>query len=141
MNWLELQYRYDDLEPVKNADYRVVFENGASRSGTLDDKGTARLDAVPLEKYTVFYGEDTRDFKPLATLPPNTLAGNAHTVDEARANIHRYIAASTQLKREGSPEQREYLARLSEADDDLSELAAWLPPDLAHGLKPEEGKS
>ena len=132
--WIELNYHYDDLEPVKNAAYRVVFEDGGSRSGTLDENGFARLEGVPPGRYSVFYGEDTRDLIPPA-LPANTFTGNAQTPQQAFDNISRYLEASEKLKQQGTPEQREYLALLREADDDLSELAAWLPPDLANGLK------
>lgn len=59
-NWLELNLHYDNLEPVPHAPYKVIFCDGSSREGILDDKGFARLEDVPSGAAKVYYGEDPR---------------------------------------------------------------------------------
>ena len=61
-NFLELNYHWPDLEPMKNAPYLVIFESGQEFKGHLDDKGFAKIPNIPLnESYTVWYGEDQRE--------------------------------------------------------------------------------
>ena len=60
---LELHYQYDDLSPVVGAPYKVTFDNGTVRQGTLDVNGYALLSAVPKGTYQVEYGEDSRPWK------------------------------------------------------------------------------
>ncbi|PLK50139.1 type VI secretion system Vgr family protein [Uliginosibacterium sp. TH139] len=67
---IELHYHYDDLTPVKEAPYRVSFENGTVRQGTLDANGYALLNGVPKGGYTVEYGEDSRAWQ-APPLPPD----------------------------------------------------------------------
>ena len=62
-NSIELLFHYDDLTPVVRAPYKVTFEDGTVRQGTLDDKGHAMLQAVPKGSYEVEYGEDAREWK------------------------------------------------------------------------------
>ncbi|WP_180082736.1 DUF2345 domain-containing protein, partial [Acinetobacter sp. YH12123] len=62
-NWMELNYHYDDLSPVKGAPFKVFFEDGSYREGTLDDKGYAKLENVPKGKSEIYYGEDPSEFK------------------------------------------------------------------------------
>ena len=62
-NSIELLFHYDDLTPVVRAPYKVTFEDGTVRQGTLDDKGHAILQAVPKGSYEVEYGEDAREWK------------------------------------------------------------------------------
>jgi type VI secretion system secreted protein VgrG len=59
-SWIELNHAYDDLEPVKGAPYRLIFDNGKVISGKLDDKGFARHDGVPDGSARVEWGEDER---------------------------------------------------------------------------------
>ncbi|MNH97160.1 Phage-related baseplate assembly protein [compost metagenome] len=60
-SFLELNYHWPTLEPMKGAPYLVVFESGQEFKGSLDDKGFAKIPNVPInESYTVWYGEDER---------------------------------------------------------------------------------
>ncbi|OTM39438.1 DUF2345 domain-containing protein, partial [Acinetobacter baumannii] len=60
-SFLELNYHWPTLEPMKGAPYLVVFESGQEFKGNLDDKGFAKIPNVPTnESYTVWYGEDQR---------------------------------------------------------------------------------
>ena len=61
-NFIEINHHYADMEAVKNAPYRVHLRNGTTLSGTLDDKGFARLDGVPPGKGTVELSEDVRQW-------------------------------------------------------------------------------
>ncbi|MFI8146420.1 DUF2345 domain-containing protein, partial [Acinetobacter sp. ABJ_C5_2] len=61
-NWMELNYHYDDLSPVKGAPFKVFFEDGSYREGVLNDKGYARLENVPSGKSEIYYGEDPSEF-------------------------------------------------------------------------------
>ncbi|WP_312967044.1 type VI secretion system Vgr family protein [Acinetobacter gerneri] len=61
-DFLELNYHWPTLEPVKGAPYLVVFDNGKEFTGFLDDHGYAKVENVPLgEDYEVWYGEDQRE--------------------------------------------------------------------------------
>jgi type VI secretion system secreted protein VgrG len=62
-NWIELRHTYEDLEPVKGATYKVTFDDGSVREGTLDGSGFARIDGVKSGVASVEYGEDTREWK------------------------------------------------------------------------------
>jgi type VI secretion system secreted protein VgrG len=63
-NSIELLFHYDDLTPVPGASYRVTFEDGSTRQGTLNDKGHAIEENVPEGEYVVEYGEDPNEWKP-----------------------------------------------------------------------------
>ena len=49
--------------PVVGAPFKVTFEGGTVRQGTLDAHGYALLTAVPNKPYVVEYGEDARPWK------------------------------------------------------------------------------
>ncbi|MBO9530598.1 MAG: type VI secretion system tip protein VgrG, partial [Acinetobacter oleivorans] len=61
-NWMELNYHYDDLSPVKGAPFKVFFEDGSYREGVLDSKGYAKLENIPSGKSEIYYGEDPSEF-------------------------------------------------------------------------------
>jgi type VI secretion system secreted protein VgrG len=64
VNWIELRHTYEDLEPVMGATYKVTFDDGSVRSGTLDGSGFARMDGVKAGVASVEYGEDVRAWQP-----------------------------------------------------------------------------
>ncbi|CAJ0820880.1 type VI secretion system Vgr family protein [Ralstonia flaminis] len=68
-NAIELNYQYDDLEPVQGAPYRIVFSDNTVREGKLDKQGFAREESTPNLPYYVEFGEDERPWKapPLET--------------------------------------------------------------------------
>ncbi|WP_454723990.1 MULTISPECIES: type VI secretion system Vgr family protein [Cupriavidus] len=87
---LDLRYAYDDLKPVANAPYRIVFEDGSEQQGNLDDKGYARIDHPPAPG-TVYFGFDQREAFPARERPANPLYGTvAETPEQAKANLERY---------------------------------------------------
>ncbi|ENW53090.1 MULTISPECIES: hypothetical protein [Acinetobacter] len=58
---IELNYVYEDLSPVKQATYELLFEDGTSKKGMLDANGYAKIDNIELgKKAKVLYGEDIR---------------------------------------------------------------------------------
>lgn len=72
--FIELNYHYDDLAPIKGAAYKVIFEDGSILNGILDDKGYAKVDGVPEgKKYMVEFGEDPVEWipPPLENIKPN----------------------------------------------------------------------
>jgi type VI secretion system secreted protein VgrG len=66
---IDLNYQYDDLEPVQGAPYRIVFSDNTVREGKLDKQGFAREESTPNLPYYVEFGEDERPWKapPLET--------------------------------------------------------------------------
>ena len=72
--FIELNYHYDDLTPIKGAAYKVILEDGSTLSGVLDDKGYAKVEGVPMDKkYMVEFGEDPVEWvpPPLENIKPN----------------------------------------------------------------------
>jgi len=59
-HFIELNHQYDDLEPVKGAAYKLIFDNGTVIRGKLDANGFARHDGVPPGSAKVIWGEDER---------------------------------------------------------------------------------
>jgi type VI secretion system secreted protein VgrG len=92
-NFIELNYRWDDLQPMVGAPYKVQFDDGTSREGTLDAKGFARLENTPSIGAVVTYGEDSRTAQPRKKQKPNQVAGAKPTNDEeAKAILEKYLA-------------------------------------------------
>ncbi|WP_332877496.1 DUF2345 domain-containing protein [Massilia sp. S19_KUP03_FR1] len=92
-NFVELNYRWDDLQPMVGAPYKVLFDDGTSIEGKLDAKGYARLDGMPAKGAVVTYGEDERDATLRHPREANALFGaRAADEDEASALIDAYLA-------------------------------------------------
>nr|WP_232348206.1 type VI secretion system Vgr family protein [Cupriavidus taiwanensis] len=62
-NAIDLNFQYDDLEPVEGAPYKIVFSDNTIREGKLDKQGFARVEGVPNLPYYVEFGEDERPWK------------------------------------------------------------------------------
>ncbi|WP_047473420.1 type VI secretion system Vgr family protein, partial [Acinetobacter sp. ZOR0008] len=62
---LELKYVYDDLKPVAQAPYKLIFQDGSIQEGLLDDNGYAKVQ-VPVDKIQpkVYYGFSNMEAKP-----------------------------------------------------------------------------
>ncbi len=95
--FVELSYHYDDLVPVANAAYKVVFESGEVLQGTLGADGFARIEGVPKGAYIVEYGDDPAPWvpPPLDEPPwahPDVQAEAQRLVDEAKKR--RGVAAT-----------------------------------------------
>jgi type VI secretion system secreted protein VgrG len=73
-NKLELNLTDDNLKAVPQAPYKVVFENGTTLAGKLDENGHAVLRDVPDGTAKVFFGEDARPFTPQPVPAPTDLA-------------------------------------------------------------------
>ncbi|KAF1026931.1 MAG: Actin cross-linking toxin VgrG1 [Acinetobacter bereziniae] len=59
--FIELNYVYEDLSPVKQATYELLFEDGTSKKGQLDENGYAKIENIELgKKAKILYGEDIR---------------------------------------------------------------------------------
>ena len=80
------------MEPVKGATYKVTFDDGSVRSGTLDGSGFARMDGVKAGVASVEYGEDVRAWE----LPPdrkNADFGASADEDNAAALYDKYFGS------------------------------------------------
>ncbi|XZW25637.1 DUF2345 domain-containing protein [Acinetobacter baumannii] len=62
---LELKYVYDDLKPVAQAPYKLIFQDGSMQEGLLDGNGYAKVQ-VPADKIQpkVYYGFSNMEAKP-----------------------------------------------------------------------------
>jgi type VI secretion system secreted protein VgrG len=85
-HFIELNHHYDDLEPVKGAAYKLIFDNGAVIRGKLDDNGFARHDGVPPGSAKVVWGEDERKWDS-ESKRPNDRFGAATDADAAIALV------------------------------------------------------
>nr|WP_233102022.1 type VI secretion system Vgr family protein [Variovorax sp. IB41] len=85
-HFIELNHHYDDLEPVKGAAYKLIFDNGAVIRGKLDDNGFARHDGVPSGSAKVVWGEDERKWDS-ESKRPNDRFGTATDADAAIALV------------------------------------------------------
>jgi type VI secretion system secreted protein VgrG len=89
---IELHYHYDDLSAVVGAPYKVTFEDGTVRQGTLDANGYALLGGVPNKSYTVEYGEDARPWEALPDDEPPPDYKKADVQADGKAAIERMLA-------------------------------------------------
>jgi type VI secretion system VgrG family protein len=120
-NFLELNYRWDDMQPMVGAPYKVTFADGTSREGKLDAKGFARLEGIPNSMATVVYGEDERDAKPRKQRKPNAVYGmKASTQEEAEAILAKYIEQeNAYLKDNYFPDEIEEMLSAGEGGSEL----------------------
>ncbi|MBO3659319.1 type VI secretion system Vgr family protein [Acinetobacter haemolyticus] len=89
---LELKYLYDDLKPVVQAPYKLMFEDGTMIEGILDANGYAKVQ-VPADKNKpkVYYGFSSVEAKSDHTKPENTFKDNKiMTLVEAEQLIEQY---------------------------------------------------
>lgn len=92
-NFLELNYRWDDLKPMVRAPYKVLFDDGTSVEGKLDAKGYARLENMPSKGGAVIFGEDEREATLRHTRKANAVLGaKATTQEEASQILSAYLA-------------------------------------------------
>ncbi|WP_155639798.1 DUF2345 domain-containing protein, partial [Burkholderia cepacia] len=86
-HFLEINHHYTDIEPVRNAPYKVQLSDGTIHSGTLDATGFARLEGVEPGKATVDLGEDARQWVGEAKRPNSD--SDAATDTESAINLAR----------------------------------------------------
>ncbi|WPH23150.1 type VI secretion system Vgr family protein [Variovorax paradoxus] len=90
-NWIELNHVYDDLEPVKGAPYKLIFDNGTVIRGKLDGLGFARHDGVPDGSARIEWGEDERPWGG-ETRHPNERYGAAASARSAVALVQGLLS-------------------------------------------------
>uniref|UniRef100_UPI0025DCDB87 DUF2345 domain-containing protein n=1 Tax=Iodobacter sp. TaxID=1915058 RepID=UPI0025DCDB87 len=97
-NWLELNYRYKNMQAVVGAPYTVLFADGTQQQGTLDDKGHAKLEGIPAEGVQeIIYGWDSRDAEPWVKAPANPILGQKPSSnEEAALLLEQYLEAETE---------------------------------------------
>lgn len=47
LHWVEIELKTDQGDPVAGEPYQITLPDGRVASGTLDDKGLARIDGLP----------------------------------------------------------------------------------------------
>ncbi|MCM0150328.1 hypothetical protein [Photobacterium galatheae] len=93
-DWLELNYCYQDGEPVQKAPFRVIFADNSELTGELDERGFARVERVQTGAYQVFYGEDQRPWQAISLAStPNPLYQQFDPVAVRRAADSGDLAA------------------------------------------------
>ncbi|WP_339352494.1 type VI secretion system Vgr family protein [Acinetobacter beijerinckii] len=89
---LELKYVYDDLKPVIQAPYKIIFSDGTSQEGILDANGYAKV-SIPGDKTQskVYYGFSLVEAKPDKEKVANPFKDrNVMSVAEAEQLIEQY---------------------------------------------------
>ncbi len=72
---IELEYTYQNGDPVVEAPYLIKLSDGTQKEGLLDADGKAFIDRLPTGQFTVQYGEDSRDYDPIDNTTANPLYG------------------------------------------------------------------
>ncbi|WP_419180133.1 DUF2345 domain-containing protein [Acinetobacter pittii] len=89
---LELKYVYDDLKPVAQAPYKLVFQDGSMQEGLLDGNGYAKVQ-VPADKIQpkVYYGFSNMEAKPDQSKQQNSFKDKkVMSIVEAEQLIEQY---------------------------------------------------
>lgn len=90
---LDIKYAYDDLKPVVDAPYLVIFDDGTQQTGTLDDKGEATI-VNPPGPGRVFFGYDQREPFAYHLPPENPIFGfRPSSPEDAAQALERYAEA------------------------------------------------
>jgi hypothetical protein len=77
-SWIEVQLVGEDDSPIPNEAYEIRLPGGELVSGTLDDKGSVRLDGIPPGTCRVSFPELDKDaWTALATQPSGSGSGTA----------------------------------------------------------------
>jgi type VI secretion system secreted protein VgrG len=122
-NFMELNYRWDDMQPMMGAPYKIKFDNGVTITGKLDAKGFARIEDVPNATGDVIYGEDEREAKPRKKQKPNQLLGVKATSDEQALDLlAKYLA-----------QENAYL-KDNYFPDEIDEMTALRPTNAAESI-------
>lgn len=122
---MELNLHDEWLAPVPGAPYRVVFANGAVRTGRLDAQGHALLEGVPNLPAKVFYGEDPRKPEARVPMPANTFAAGSADNDEAQARIEEHLNALQAFWATQSAEVREMNTELNNETLEAGQENLW----------------
>jgi hypothetical protein len=59
--WIEVQLVGEDDKPIPYQQYVVTLPGGATRSGTLDEEGKARIDGIPAGTCKVSFPDLDKD--------------------------------------------------------------------------------
>lgn len=123
---LELKYAYQDLKPVADAPYQVLFEDGTQHSGTLNAKGEAKINNPP-SAGTVLFGYDQREAFAYPNRPANPILGFKPDSPEAAADaLARYSQAEADFMEDNYfPDEVALIYSGEEAYDDLLEDYAY----------------
>ncbi|MDD1968839.1 hypothetical protein NPS29_26245, partial [Pseudomonas putida] len=131
-NVLELNYHDESLTPLAGAAYIALFEDGTVRQGILDERGHARLEAVPAQSAKVYFGEDAQAHAARVPLPENKFHAESTTNEQAEEQLQDYLNRVDQLwQAQTSSAQREASAQLNPPSDADTGESLWLYLDDA----------
>ncbi|MDM1304372.1 DUF2345 domain-containing protein, partial [Acinetobacter indicus] len=91
-NKVELKYIYDDLKPVAQAPFKLIFADGSAQEGVLDAEGYAKV-TIPSDKTQpkVYYGFSSVEAKPDREKVDNPFKDQkVMSVTEAEQLIEKY---------------------------------------------------
>ena len=89
---LALKYMYEDLKPVAQAPYKLIFQDGTTQEGLLDSRGYAKVQ-IPADKIQpkVYYGFSNMEAKPDQPKQDNTFKDRqVMSIAEAEQLIEQY---------------------------------------------------
>lgn len=89
---LELKYMYEDLKPVAQAPYKLIFQDGSMQEGILDSRGYAKVQ-IPADKIQpkIYYGFSNMEAKPDQPKQDNTFKDKqVMSIAEAEQLIEQY---------------------------------------------------
>ncbi len=125
-HFIELNFHDESLQPVANAPYRLVFEDGTIKEGTLDANGYARLEGVPNQAARVYYGEDPSAPTARVEMPASTFKSGSTTNEEAIANIEHYLTeVDDYWTKQANSEQREVFADFNPSSQEADGENLW----------------
>lgn len=130
---LELKYVYEDLKPVVQAPFKLIFTDGSSQEGILNADGFAKV-AIPSDKAQpkVYYGFSSVDAKPDKEKNENPFKdNNVMSVTEAEQLIEQYNQQELDaLLDDFFPDEIEEMLKTGdiEYDDHISDYEEQLIP-------------
>ncbi|WP_428827486.1 DUF2345 domain-containing protein [Azonexus sp. IMCC34842] len=125
-HFIELNYHDESLQPVANAPYHLVFEDGTMKEGILDANGYARLEGVPNQSARVYYGEDPSAPTARVEMPANTFKSGSTTNEEAITNIECHLAeVDDYWTKQADSEQREVFADFNPSKQEADGENLW----------------
>nr|WP_314539329.1 type VI secretion system tip protein TssI/VgrG [uncultured Massilia sp.] len=120
-NYMELNYRWDDMQPMVGAPYSVVFDTGVTVTGKLDARGFSRLGNIPAGAAKASFGEDERDAVQRKVPRPNALFGSrAVDADDAAELLEKFLTQEdVHYKENYFPDEIRDIAASVEEDSEL----------------------
>ncbi|WP_407538370.1 DUF2345 domain-containing protein [Acinetobacter baumannii] len=138
---LELKYMYEDLKPVAQAPYKLIFQDGTTQEGILDGNGFAKVQ-IPADKIQpkVYYGFSNMEAKPDQPRQQNSFKDKkVMSIVEAEQLIEQYNKQELDyLLDEYFPDEIQAMidGQGAEYDDHIND---YVEKDLEQQNNPDDG--